>query len=171
MKILVINGSPRKNSYTKVLSEFALNCIKNGYDCTFLDLSKREVDTFVGFGEKYSTKSKKIIESLKDYDMFLICSPVYNAFISSAIKNLFEHADYKTLGKKVAGFIVMAGGKISYTGVQGQLNTLMSYFGVISNPKAVFIGPEAFDKKRKIKDKELKKRIDEMVKGTVNLVQ
>ena len=169
MKILVINGSPRKKSYTGVLAKFALNCINKQHDCTFLDLSKGEVEIFIGFEEKYSAKHKKIISSLKDYDVFLICSPVYNAFFSSAIKNLFEHVDYKALGEKAVGFIIMAGGKISYTGVQGQLTNFMSYFGIVSNQRAIFVGPEAFDKKRNIKDKDLKKKIDEMVQKTVDL--
>lgn len=171
MKILVINGSPRKKSYTKILAEFALNCIKEKHECVFLDLSKGEVDTFVGFEGKYSERSKKITTSLKDYDVFLICSPVYNAFFSAAIKNLFEHADYKALGGKAAGFIIMAGGKISYTGVQGQLANFMSYFGIVSNPRSIFVGSEAFNKKMNITDKELKKRIDEMVQKTVDLTK
>ncbi len=171
MKILVINGSPTKKGYTKILSEFAFNCIKEEHECTFLDLGKGEVETFRGFEEKYDEKSKKIINSLKDYDVFLICSPIYNAFFSAAIKNLFEHVNYKALGNKAAGFIIMAGGKKSYTGVQGQLTTLMSYFGIVSNPQSVFVGPEAFDKKMKINDGELKRRIDEMVQKTVDLAK
>ncbi len=171
MKILVINGSPRKKGFTNILAKFALDCISEKHECVFLDLSKGEVDTFKGFEEKYSEASKKIITSLKDYDVFLICSPVYNAFFSSAIKNLFEHVDYKALGGKSAGYIIMAGGKISSTAVQGQLTNFMSYFGIISNPRSIFVGPEAFDKKREIQDKELKNRIDEMVQKTVNLVK
>ena len=65
----------------------------------------------------------------------------------------------------------MAGGKISSTAVQGQLTNFMSYFGIISNPRSVFVDPEAFDKKKEIQDKELKNRIDEMVQKTVNLVK
>lgn len=171
MKILVINGSPRKKSYSKVLSKFAFECINEKHECDFLDLSKGEVEIFRGFEEEYNEKSKKIITSLKDYDSFIICSPIYNGCFSSAIKNLFEFADYKVLGGKVAGFILMAGGKISFNGVQSQLNSLMNYFGIISNPKAVFVGPEAFGKKMNIKDKELKKRIDEMVQKIVDLVK
>ncbi len=171
MKILVINGGPRKKGYTNILAKFAHDCIKKEHECVLLDLSKGEVDPFRGFEEKYSEKSKEITNSLKNYDVFLICSPVYNAFFSAAIKNLFEHADYKVLGGKAAGFLIMSGGKLSYTGVQGQLTNFMNYFGIVSNPRAVFLGPEAFDKKMNIKDKELNKRICEMVQKTVELAK
>jgi NAD(P)H-dependent FMN reductase len=171
MKILVINGSPSKKGSTKSASELALECVKEKWDADILDLSKNEVDCFIGFGEKYSEKSKRIVSSLKDYDGFIICSPVYNASFSSMIKNLFEHVDYKTLGGKVAGFIVVSGGSLSYIAVQTQLTTLMSYFKIISNPSAVFLGSDAFDKNKKIKDRGAKKRIDDLVESTINMIK
>ena len=87
--------------------------------------------------------------------------------ISSALKNLFEFVDYKALEGKTAGFIIKAGGNISFLQVQGQLQALMNYFRVLSNPREVFVTDDDFDgktlKNLRIKER-LKKLIDETIK-------
>ena len=169
MKILIINGSPRKKSYTKILANFVYEYVKEKYDTEFLDLGKEPIEPFRGFEEKYNEKTTNIVSSLKNFDIFIICSPVYNGLLSSAIKNLFEHVNYKELIGKTAGFILMAGGKISYLQVQGQLNALMNYFTIISNPKAIYVGKESFNDKMEVNDNDAKERIKIVIDSTINL--
>jgi len=169
MKILIISGSPRKQSYTRVLANLAYEYAKTKYEVNLLDLGLSPIENFKGFEEKYNEYTKKTVKSLESYDVFIICSPIYNGVFSSIIKNLFEHADYETLAGKTAGFILMSGGKISYLQVQGQLTALMAYFEVKSNPKGVFVSTDSFDDNLKLTDKEIEKRVQEVVDETVQI--
>ena len=169
MKVLIINGSPRKESFTKILANFAYGYVKEKYDTKLLDLGEEQIEFFRGFKEKYNKKTKEIINSLKNFDVFIICCPVYDGLLSAVIKNLFEHLNYKEFSGKVSGFIIMAGGKISYLQVQGQLTALMKYFNIISNPEAVYANQENFDDKKNLVDEEIKKRLKETIDGTIKL--
>lgn len=167
MKILIICGSPRKDSLTKVLTDIAHEYAKDYGEVDYLDLSKTRINNFEGFEKDYDPVTKMTINMVKTADIFIIGSPVYNGLISSALKNLFEFVDYKALEGKKAGFIIKAGGNISFLQVQGQLQALMNYFRVLSNPRAVFVTDDDFDgktlKNLRIKER-LKKLIDETIK-------
>ena len=170
MKILIINGSPREKSYTKVLAKFVFEYSKEKYEKTeFLDLSKEELERFIGYEGNYNGKTKEILELMKKSDVYIICSPVYDGALSSAIKNLFEHINHKEINGKVAGFVIMAGGKISYLQVQGQLTALMAYFKVFSNLEAVHVGRESFTDEMILEDKTIEERLRNMVDKTIKI--
>ena len=167
MKTLIIQGSPRKKAYTKVLAQFAYNHAKTKCTADILDLSEADIEPFKGFEEKYSEKTNDAIKSVKSCDAYILCTPVYDSMISSALKNLFEHINYKEIVGKTAGFIIMASGKIAYLHVHSQLTTMMNYFGVSSNSEAVYASHEHFNEQMNLKDEAIKRRIQEVVDSTI----
>jgi NAD(P)H-dependent FMN reductase len=171
MKILVICGSLRKQSFTRVLTDIAYNYAKSKYkDVQLLDLGKTKLENFMGFEARYDKATNDTVKLVESSDVFIIGSPVYNGVFSSALKNLFEFVNYKALEGKTAGFILMSGSDISYLQVQGQLISMMNYFRVISNPRAVFVSQESFDG-QKLKDKEIEQRIKRIVDETASMKQ
>jgi len=170
MKILLICGSPRKKSYTRILTDMAFDYAKKkNYDITYLDLGKVNIEKFRGLEEKYDEVTESAVKLIENSDVFIIGSPIYDGVFSSAIKNLFEFVNYKSLEGRVSGFILMAGSKISHLQVQGQLQALMNYFRVISNPRSVFVSIDDFDENMKLNNKEVKNRIEKLIEETVNL--
>ena len=101
-------------------------------------------------------------------DVWLIGSPIYNSLFSSALKNLFEYIDYKKTGGKVAGMVILAAGNIGFVDVQTVITQLLSYFRVITNPKAVYLTTEIFTD-NKISDEDAKNRLKEMVDETLQI--
>ncbi len=172
MRTLIIAGSPRKNSYTNVLAKFAYDYAKEkGKEVDLLDLSKTQLDPFRGFGENYSKETVDTIESIKKiYNLLLIATPVYDSGFSSAIKNIFEHSNYKELKGKTAGFIIMASGKISHLLVHTQLNAMMNYFGIFSNPKGVYAAGDDF-KEMTLTSEIIKERIKDLVDSSVEIAE
>jgi len=168
MKILIVCGSLRKDSLTRVLTDFAYEYAKRNYEnVEYLDLGKTRINNFEGFEAKYNEITKKTVKKVECSDVFILGCPIYNGLLGSALKNLFEFVDYKALGGKAAGFIIKSGSMISFLQVQGQLAAMMSYFRVLSNPRAVHVADEDFEgmklKTIKIKDR-IKRLIDETVK-------
>ena len=170
MKILVICGSPRKKSYTRILTNIAFEYVKSKeYDVTYLDLGKVKIEKFRGLEEKYDKATEDIVKLVESSDIFIIGSPIYDGVFSSAIKNLFEFVNYKALERRIAGFILMSEGTISYLQVQGQLQVMMNYFRVISNPRSVFVSIDDFDEDMKLKNEKIKERVEKLVDETLNL--
>jgi len=169
MRILIVCGSLREESLTRVLTDIAYEYAKKNYDdVEYLDLRKTRINNFQGFEAAYNEITEKTVKLVENSDVFILGCTVYNGLLGSALKNLFEFVDYKALERRVAGFILKSGSNISFLQVQGQLQALMNYFRVISNPRAVFVTDEDFDE-TKIKNARIKERIERLVDETVKM--
>jgi NAD(P)H-dependent FMN reductase len=133
----------------------------------FINLSDGAVDFYKGSDITNSTTTLQAAKDIMDADVWLIGTPIYNSFFSAALKNLFEHVNYKQTEGKVAGLVILASSQIGFTDVQTMLTQLMSYFRVVTNPKAVFMTVD------QIKDgtinEESKIRLKELVDETLLL--
>ena len=84
------------------------------------------------------------------------------------MKNLFEYIDYKKTAGKIAGLIIVASGNSGFTDVQTLLTQLMSYFNVITNPRAVFVTADTIDN-NEIINEDVKSRLNQLVDETLKL--
>ena len=76
--------------------------------------------------------------------------------------------NYKKTGGKVAGMMILAAGNIGFIDVQTLLTQLLSYFRVITNPKAVFLTTEVI-KENGISDSDAENRLKELVDETLTI--
>ncbi|HSB56726.1 MAG TPA: NADPH-dependent FMN reductase [Nitrosopumilaceae archaeon] len=169
MKVAVISASPRNGSNTKIMMEYLYNYAKTkNVDVKFIDLSKDRIDCYQGPGANYSQITIQTVKDVTWADVWFIGSPIYNSLFSSALKNLFEYINYKDTGGKTAGIAILGSGSISFTNVQNAITGLMSYFKVITNPKAVHMTEDQI-KDGKIVDENVMARLCELVDETVKL--
>ena len=125
-------------------------------------------DSYYTGDGNFSDKTKEAIKDITEADIWIVGTPIYNSFFSSALKNLFEYIDYKKTAGKVAGLVIVAASNIGFTDVQTLLTQLMSYFNVITNPRAVFIMADTADD-NKISDDDVKVRLKQLVDETLKL--
>jgi NAD(P)H-dependent FMN reductase len=169
MKILIVCGSLRKESLTRVLTNVAYKYAKKNYNnVEYLDLRRTRINNFEGFEADYNEITEKTVKLVESSDVFILGCPIYNGLLGSALKNLFEFVNYKALEGRVAGFVLKSGTNISFLQVQGQLQALMNYFRVISNPRAVFATDEDFNG-TKLKDVKIEERIKRLVDETIEM--
>ena len=170
MKVVVISGSPQKTGKTPVLMKYVTQYIKETYDShevKLINLSDGDVDYYRGPQENYSDSTKIAAQSIMEADVWFVGTPIYNSFFSSALKNMFEYIDYKKTEGKIAGLVILASGNIGFTDVQTLLTQLMSYFNVITNPRAVFVMADTADDE--INDEDVKSRLKQLVDETLKL--
>jgi len=169
MKVVVISASPRKDSKTQIMAKYIFDYAQTkDLEIKYVDLSSDGIDYYRGPNEEYSDISKQHSSELTQADVWLIATPIYNSFFSSALKNLFEYINYKETPGKVAGFAIMASGNIGFTSVQTLLTQMMSYFRVVANPKAVYMTVD-MTKNGEIMDDGAKARLKELVDETIVL--
>ena len=167
-KIVIISGSPRKNGKTQVLMKFISDHIKeNNSDVKFINLAEGGIDYYTGDGNHNET-TKQAIKDITEADVWLIGTPIYNSFFSSALKNLFEYIDYRKTEGKTAGLVILASGNIGFTDVQTILTQLMSYFKVITNPKAVFVTADTIENGEIVND-DVEFRLQALIDQTLEL--
>ena len=168
MKIIVISGSPRKNGQTPVLMRYVFEYVKQtNPDAKFINLSEGGIDYYTGDGN-ISDTTRQAANDITEADVWLIGTPIYNSFFSSALKNLFEYIDYKKTEGKIAGLVILASGNIGFTNVQTLLTQLMSYFNVITNPRPVFVTADTIQNDE-IANEDVKTRLKEIVNQTLQL--
>jgi len=169
MKVVVISGSPRKNAVTQVMMKYVYDYAKSkNQDTKLINLSDGQIECYRGPGEEYNEATKTASNDITDADVWIIGTPIYNSFFSSALKNLFEYINYKKTAGKVAGMAILASGNIGFTDVQTLITQLLSYFRVVANPKAVFLTTEAITD-NSVSDVNAQNRLKEMVDETFEL--
>ena len=169
MKVVIISGSPRKNGNTQVIMKYVFEYTKSkNSDTKLINLSDGQIECYRGPEEEYSEHTKNAANDITDADVWLIGSPIYNSFFSSAVKNLFEYINYKKTEGKVAGMAILASGNIGFVDVQTLITQLLSYFRVITNPKAVFLTTESISENT-ISNDDDKKRLRELVDETLKM--
>jgi NAD(P)H-dependent FMN reductase len=168
MKIVVISGSPRKQAVTQIMMRYVYDYAKSkNPDTKFINLSDGIVDCYKGYDVTYSDTTTQAAKDIMDADVWLVGTPIYNSFFSAALKNLFEYVNYKQTAGKTAGLAILASGQIGFTDVQTLLTQLMSYFKVITNPKAVFLTADQI--KENSIDQSAQARLKELVDETIHL--
>ena len=174
MKVVVISASPRKIAKTQVLMKYVTEYINDlmldverSLEVKFINLSDGGIDYYTGDGN-FSETTKQAIKYITEADVWLVGTPIYNSFFSSALKNLFEYIDYKKTAGKTAGLIIVASGNSGFTDVQTLLTQLMSYFNVITNPRAVFVTADTVDN-NEIINEDVKSRLNQLVDETLKL--
>ena len=98
MKVVVISGSPRKNANTQIIMKYVFEYAKSkNQDTKLINLSDDMIEYYRGSDIEYNETTKSAGNDIMDADVWLIGSPIYNSFVSSALKNLFEYVNYKKL--------------------------------------------------------------------------
>ena len=174
MKVVVISASPRKIAKTQVFMKFITEYVnelmldvERNLEVKLINLSDGGIDYYTGDGN-FSDTTKEAIKNITEADVWIIGTPIYNSFFSSALKNLFEYIDYKKTAGKTAGLVIVAAGNSGFTDVQTLLTQLMSYFNVITNPKAVFIMADTAEDDQII-DEDVKTRLLQLTNETLEL--
>jgi len=137
-------------------------------DTRLINLSDGQVECYRGPDEDYNQATIDAANDLMDADVWLIGTPIYNSFFSSALKNLFEYVNYKKTEGKVAGITILAAGQIGFIDVQTLLTQLLSYFRIITNPKAVFLTTEAVSDST-VSDADAQNKLKQMVDETLEI--
>jgi len=169
MKVVIISGSPRKNANTQIIMKYVFEYTKSkNADTKLINLSDGQIECYRGPEEKYNEHTNNAANDIMNADVWLIGTPIYNSFFSSALKNLFEYINYKKTEGKVAGMMILAAGNTGFIDVQTLVTQLLSYFKVITNPKAVFLTTESISENT-VSSEEDKKRLRELVDETLKI--
>lgn len=109
MKVLAINGSPRKNGNTKIVIEKVLDPLqKAGIETDFFQLGGKPVHGCTACGKCREIKDARChikndvlnecIAKMLEADAIVLGSPVYFADVSTEMKALIDVAGYVTRG-------------------------------------------------------------------------
>ncbi|MFB5284490.1 NADPH-dependent FMN reductase [Peribacillus sp. Hz7] len=142
MKLVIINGSPRKEGRTGIASRF----ISRTYGAELIDLSTSSLPLYKGEAEQYQLEEVvQLQQAIKEADRVILATPEYHNSMSGALKNALDFLSAEQFTNKPVALLAVAGGG------KGGINALNSMRtvgrGVYANviPKQLALDPDQFD--------------------------
>ncbi|MDP5275932.1 NADPH-dependent FMN reductase [Chengkuizengella axinellae] len=161
MKLLVINGTPRKFGRTGVIG----NYISNQYNADLIDLSEGSIPLYNGEEEQNEIPSVKQLRQLAyDADGVVLTSPEYHNAMSGALKNALDFLGSAQFEHKPVAIIAVAGG--GKGGINALSNMRTVARGIYANviPKQLVLDPDRFDMENKQLTAQGEGQVDEVIK-------
>ncbi|MFC0560089.1 NADPH-dependent FMN reductase [Halalkalibacter alkalisediminis] len=171
MKLLGISGSLIGEKTAIAVNEVIKKAqeLEPKLEIELLDMKHYEVEFVVGKPlHDYNEDTQVVIKKITDADLFVIGTPIYQASITGALKNLFDHLPTNVFESKVVGTVTTAGSEKHFLVADHQLKPILSFFKAIT-PTNVFVHSSCFDQSNVIVDKEVRDRIDTLAKELVHL--
>jgi FMN reductase/FAD reductase [NAD(P)H] len=117
----------------------------------------------------YSGDTKKVIDIVGSADCYIIGTPVFQASLTGALKNLFDLVPVTTFRNKVIGFIATGGTYQHFLVIENQLKPIAGYFRAYVAPHYVYAHRDHFNQNNEIVDPEIIERIDMLAKEVVHM--
>jgi FMN reductase len=91
-----------------------------------------------------STASEEIVRSVETADALIVATPVYRASYTGALKHLFDLVDYQALVGKPVILAATGNGYLHGLVTEHQLRPLLSFFGALTVPTAIYASEADF---------------------------
>ncbi|RAL24088.1 NADPH-dependent FMN reductase [Thermoflavimicrobium daqui] len=160
MKILVINGSARKDSNTRKLAQRAVDYLQEQIkEVQLFDLEHESLPILDGKPESFAHPNVKLLKTYaEDANGFFICTPEYHNAVSGALKNAldFLNRDYFT-GKPVSIGAIAGGGKGGINALNNLRLIIRGVNGLVL-PQQIVVDYKEFDEKAQL-NKEAHSRL------------
>ncbi|UVI31552.1 NADPH-dependent FMN reductase [Paenibacillus spongiae] len=165
MKLLGISGTVT-GSKTRIGTEKVLETVRNSYEdvtAELLDLKDYNVQFCDGRDPlTYTGDTKAVIDKVMSADFYLISTPIYQASLTGALKNLFDLVPPSAFRGKVIGFLATGGTYQHYLVIENQLKPIAGYFRAFVTPSYVYLHDNHFNENREITDLDALSRIDHL---------
>ncbi|NBI31268.1 NADPH-dependent FMN reductase [Chengkuizengella marina] len=161
MKILVINGTPRKFGRTGVIGKY----ITQKYKADLIDLSEGKIPMYNGEEDQDEITSVKQLRQLAyDADGVVLTSPEYHSGMSGALKNAIDFLGSAQFEHKPVALIAVGGGGKGGINALGNMRTVAR--GIYANviPKQLVLDPDRFDMENKQLTEQGMNQVDEVMK-------
>lgn len=170
MKLLGISGTI-VGSKTAVAVNQVLGEVKKNHpevEVEMVDLREYKLDFCDGRKpDMYNEDTKIVLEKIATADFFVIGTPIFQASLSGALKNLFDLLPVDTFRNKVIGFIATGGTYQHYLVIEHQLKPIASFFRAYAEPNHVYLHTDHFNSQNEIADEDVKARIQRLANGLV----
>ncbi|HZO05183.1 MAG TPA: NADPH-dependent FMN reductase [Solirubrobacterales bacterium] len=117
---------------------------ENWIEAELIDLADYRLD-FVGRPGEAEDDREQLVEAVAEADAVVFATPVYRGSMSGALKNLFDLLPVEALESKPAGIVAMGASAHHFLGAERHLRDVLSFFGALQAPVAVYLTSADFD--------------------------
>jgi FMN reductase len=171
IKIVGINGSLRRGSYSAMALEVAISRVGAlGVETEIIDLRKLSLP-FCNGGDDYSDYPDvaKMQQTVKSAAGLILATPEYHGSVSGVMKNALDLMSFEELSGKVAGLISVLGGQ-SNSNALNDLRIILRWVHAWVIPEQISLGQawKVFNEEGEILDEKLSQRFDAFAESLVD---
>lgn len=135
-----------------------------------IDLKNYDVEFVKGTPlSYYNADTVKVVDTILGADCLVIGTPIYQASISGALKNLLDHFPVDALLNKVTGLIATGGTDKHYLVLDYHLKPIISFLKGVVPDHTVYVLNDHFDEQNEIIDANINRRIKRLGEEIVRL--
>ncbi|WP_117170739.1 NADPH-dependent FMN reductase [Paraliobacillus sediminis] len=173
MKIVGLSGS-NVGSKTRTAMDYTVKSVKENnpeVEVTLIDLAEYDLQFSDGRNYlEYKGDTGYVVQTIMEADAIIIGTPIFQASIPAALKNIFDLLPVNAFRDKVVSMFATAGSQKHYLIVEQQLKPIVSYMKAQIVQSYVFIEEKDFQRKEIINE-DVFFRIDRLVEDTVVLTE
>lgn len=173
MKIIGLSGS-QIGSKTRIAMNATIKVLSENYpeaETELIDLADYKMEFSDGRNYlDYTGDTGYVTKALMEADAIIIGTPIFQASIPAALKNIFDLLPVNAFRDKVVSMLVTAGSAKHYMVADTQLKPILAYMKAQMVQTFVFIQEEDFYQKELI-NHDVLLRIDRLAEDTVVLTE
>ncbi|WP_175638618.1 NADPH-dependent FMN reductase [Metabacillus schmidteae] len=172
MKLVGVSGSLIGSKTPKAVYEvlMAAKSADPTIEIELVDLKEYEVEFVNGTPlSYYNDDTIKVVNTIQNADFLIFGTPIYQASITGALKNLFDHLPIDAFKSKVTGMITTGGTDKHFLVTEYHLKPILSYLKGVVPVGNVFVQNDDFNEENEIKNAEVIGRINKLAEEMILL--
>lgn len=173
MKLVGISGALTGEKTSIVVNDVlvAAQHLDSTVQTELIDLRDYEIDLFNGAPlVAYSEDTWNVVQKILSADFLVFGTPIYQASISGALKNLLDHLPKYAFKHKVTGMIATGWSNRHFLVMEYHLRSILSYFKGLVPTGNVFVHNHSFNEDSDaIIDERVSERIEALAEEIVYL--
>ncbi|KQL58251.1 MULTISPECIES: NADPH-dependent FMN reductase [Bacillaceae] len=168
MKTVALSGSVVGSKTRTIMNEVVrqIQTYDESTNVTLIDLAEHDIQYSDGrqFID-YTGDTGYVARTIMDADALIIGTPIFQASIPGALKNIFDLLPVNAFENKVVSIVVTAGSSKHYLVAEQQLKPILSYMKAQLVQTIVFAEEKDFQQKQLVND-DVEFRIGRLVEDT-----
>lgn len=172
MKLVGISGSLIGSKTSKVVHEVLLAAKSNdpSIQVELIDLKDYEIEFVKGTPlSYYNDDTVKVVNTIQSADFLVFGTPIYQASITGALKNLLDHLPIDAFKSKVTGMITTGGTDKHFLVTEYHLKPILTYLKGVVPVGNVFVLNNDFNEENDLIDMDVKNRIRKLAAEMINI--
>jgi NAD(P)H-dependent FMN reductase len=173
MKFVGVSGALAGDKTSIVVSDVlrAARRIDSNIKTELIDLRDYDIDFFNGAPlADYNQDTWDVVQKILSADFLIFGTPIYQASISGALKNLFDHLPEYAFKHKVTGMIATGWSNRHFLVLEYHLRSILSYFKGVIPSGNVFVHNNAFQPESdELIDERIIERIGQLAEEIIYL--
>lgn len=170
MKVLVLAASMSGNKTVNATKQFYSILTKQygeEYDIKYINLQEKKMAFSDGRNYlDYEGDTLEVLKEIMAHDVLIFSTPIYQASIPAALKNIFDLLPIRAFERKIVGLIITAGSPRHYLVGETEIKPILNYMYASIVPKYVFIIEDDFRTDGTVND-EIEFRFQDLIEDTI----